>query len=132
MKGIFTILIISLCSGTSWCQSDSTEIGAPKIFHISTVGTIDSVFLDDTFTVLSLVSPEMFDKWNSADLERKYDKKSVLIVVASQDSDTKTKFVTSFYRNLASTGSKRKAYKQATKEIGPNGEIKHILILTDK
>jgi len=131
MKGIFTFLFISVCSGTSWCQSDSTEIGAPKLIHISTSGTIDSVFLDDTFTVLSLVSPEMFDKWNSADLKSKYGKKSVLIIVARQDSDTKTKFVTCFYQNWLSSGSKQRAYERAIEEIGPNAEIKHVLILNE-
>ncbi len=131
MKRTFTFLFISVCSGTSWCQSDSTEYGAPKIFHISTIGTIDSIFLDGTFTVLSLVSPDMFDKWNSNDLKRKYGKKSVLIIVARQDSDTKTKFVTCFYQNLLSLGSKQKAYERAIKEVGPNAEIKHILILNE-
>lgn len=83
-------------------------------------------------SVVPVPPEEMFDNWNLADLKRKYNQKCVLLVVARKDSDTKTKFVTSFYRNLVTTGSKRKAYKQATREIGSNTEIKHILILPDK
>jgi len=130
MKGFLTLIFITLFTETTWCQSDSTDIGAPKFLHISTIGTIDSVgFLDDTFTILSLVSPEMFDNWNSTDLKSKYSKKSVLLVVARQDSDIKTKFVITFYKNLLSSNSKQRVYKRTVKEIGSNEEIKHILIL---
>jgi hypothetical protein len=129
MKATFIFLVISICSTVCRCQTDSTEIGEPKLFHLSTIGTIDSVGLGYNFTVLSLVSAEMYDKWNSAELKKKYDKKSVLIVVARQDSKVKTKFIVSFYQNWISTGSKRRAYKRAIQQIDNDEEIKHILIL---
>ncbi len=132
MKVTFTILYICCNVGISWCQSDSTELGIPKLFHLSTNGNVDSVFLHNTFTVLSLVSPDMFDKWNADSLKLKYAKKSVLIIVARQDNNTKKKFVTKFYQAWIATGSKQKAYEQATQEIGTNSEIKHILMLNDQ
>jgi hypothetical protein len=138
MKSILIFLFISFCSGTSWCQSDSTKLGIPKMIHINTTGilqsyeSINSGFLDNTFIVLSLVSPDMFDKWNYDSLKSNYSKKSVLIIVARQDSATKTKFVMSFYKNWVASGSKQKAYNQAIEEMGPNAEIKHALILNEK
>jgi hypothetical protein len=130
MKALFTILLLCTC-GVSWCQSDSTGLEAPQMVHISAFGTIDSVFLNNNFTILSLVSPATFEKWNPDELRSKYGKRSVLIVVARHDSAAKTKFVTCFFQNLVSSGSKQRAYERAIEEVGPNAEIKHILILNE-
>ncbi len=133
VKGLFTVFGFCFLFYPSWSQSDSTQIGKPTIVHISTqaLGTIDSILLDVDFTVLSLVSTDLFDNWNEPELRVKFGKKAVLIVVARQDNEQKTKFVTSFYRNLLSTGSKQAAYDLAIKEIDGTVVIKYLLILNE-
>ena len=130
MKKVHAFLLILVYPTIAWCQSDSTMVAAPGIFHLSAVGTIDSAFLGGKFTVRSMVSPESFDQWNTAELKRMYEKGSVLIVVARQDNDKKTKFVLSFYRHWLNTGSKQRAYELAIEEAG-SPEIKHLLILNE-
>jgi hypothetical protein len=134
MKVPFIVFVICFCFNTSWSQSDdSIKTDNPKILQIGADGlsTIDSLSLTADFTVFSLVSIELYNNWDEAELKRNFGRKSGLIVVSRTDSDNKTRFVTSFYRNWLNTGSKKKGYELTIKEMGSDTDIKHLLILNE-
>ena len=134
MKGIFILLGIYFSFTTCWSQSDSTQPGKPNVIHLNALafGTIDSLtFNDNPFTILSLVSVELFDDWDPDKFESKFGKNGALIVVAREDNEQKTKFVTCFSKHWLATGSKKRGYELAIEEVGTSAEIKHVLILKE-